>query len=604
MRTVYALWVLASIVTLTRAPATAGDLGKSVGGNNPPRVVMDGDTPLGPSGPQGPHGPLMIMRDGNASSSVRIGSGIASPSAINDGRSETGQLIVRGSRSTDPRSKGILFFARPTALFAKPLQTAVSAIKNDSITVETPSGEHSIRMPPGRLAAAGIAVGTKVTITADGNGATVHLRPVSAHPAPYAGIYVGAVQSAGQAYVTLRLRGGSVQTFSAHRDLSRIAGSLKGKTVALQSTDGRSARTLLTSQQLNAVLNSIPKARNHYIGRIVNTTTSAVTLDLRNGSLRTFQCTRCAEHNIASLSLRRGRAVYALTGPDAQVLNLVPIPEGTRIVGQITSANSNSLSLMLASGDVATLPCACATSLAGIGDIGPGQPIIADLDQNASITALLRYPDDGRITGTLLNMKDGRVSLLLPSGTVKSFTCKCGTGSIVKLVESAIGKRVSASLNPDAEVVSLTLGPAPATRPPTPTSRPSAPATGASARAPISPHLACTTCHDQGFTSKTIGERRPAIRSIGVQPAIGCANSNSGAIFIALRHWRSQTPVLGASVNLSGAASVTLVSPPSGYMELLDVPSGMYRVTVEKAGLRKVETADFRVNCDEGVRVQ
>ncbi|MDQ6932251.1 MAG: hypothetical protein M3160_03640, partial [Candidatus Eremiobacteraeota bacterium] len=46
------------------------------------------------------------------------------------------------------------------------------------------------------------------------------------------------------------------------------------------------------------------------------------------------------------------------------------------------------------------------------------------------------------------------------------------------------------------------------------------------------------------------------------------------------------------------------VSPPSGYMELLDVPSGMYRVTVEKAGLRKVETADFRVNCDEGVRVQ
>ncbi len=287
----------------------------------------------------------------------------------------------------------------------------------------------------------------------------------------------------------------------------------------------------------------------------------------------------------------RGLAVYAMTDPNAHLVDLVPIPDGTQIVGQITAANPSSLSVMLASGDIATLPCACASILAGLGVVGPGDPIIADLDQHASITSLLRYPDDGRISAKLLSLKGSRISLLLSSGMVKSFGCNCRTGAVAKVAKSAVGKMVRATLNPDAEVVSITVA--------------STPAGGRSTPSTPAPRPLCSMCRNQDAKPNSIGELRPSITSLGVQPSImGCANSDSAGIFIALRHWRSQTPVLGATVNLTGAASITLASPPSGYVELLNVPSGMYRVTVQKAGLHKVQTADFRVNCEEGVRVQ
>lgn len=558
----------ASLAPLAGTPAVAGDSSKATdGAHRGARVTVDGDTPLGSRGPQGPNGPLVSVHNGveSASTGVRIGSGEA-PVTVKGAFGEIG--------------KSTSSFTRQPSFLQKPLETTVTAIKNNTVTIETPQGKGTIKVPPGRLAVAGIEVGTKVTVTADNGGATVQVRAANSARAAYAGIYVGLLQSSGETYLRLRLRSGAMQTFSANRDVAHIARALNGKTIALQSSDGHSVRTLLTSQQFSSLLNSVPKPYNHYIGKIVNTTKTSVTLDLRNGSVQNLQCSNCAGRKFGSVSLVRGLTVYAVSNRDARLVDVASVPAGTRIVGQLTSANADVVSVMLASGDIATLPCQCANLFAGLGNLAPGEPIIADLDQNASVASLLRYPDDGRIAGKLVEMKANRLSLQLPNGRVKSFACHCLAGLIAKEVQPPVGKTVIATLNPQAEVVSITASPQPRCR----------------ARKGLD-------CNDGVPKTKVVRQLPAVMPSLNVAAA-ACPNSDSAGIFIMLRHWRSHTPVNGASVKLSGPASITLASPPSGYIELLNVPSGGYHLNVQKTGLRGLETSEFRVNCNEAMRVQ
>lgn len=572
------LATFALLTGLALAPALAADSSKTTdGATRPGKITLDGDTLRDFRGPQQPKGPILTLGNGADGASTGVGIGL-----------DRWRSAPRAPFS----EKGIFLPTGQPSLIEKPLETKVTAIKDDAIVIDTPTGKGTIRVTPGRLAASGIEVGTRITVTADNGSATVRVRAASPPHTPYAGIFIGTLQSSGDTFLKLRLRGGAIETFSANRDVGRLARTLNGRTIALQSSDGRTAHTLLTSQQLNRLLNSIPKSHNDYIGRIVNATDSALTLDLRNGILQKLQCSNCAGHKLGSLSLVRGLTVYAVSDAHAHLLDLAPVATGTRIVAQLTSAKADAVSIMLASGDVATVPCACGNLLAGLGNVGLGESIIADLDQNASITSLLRFPDDGRLTGKLIDMRPHGLSLLLSNGTVKSFACEClGRLSSAK---ASVGKMVTATLDPEAEVVAIAASPKPRCQ--LPYHQPNA----ANQKAARNDSI----CDDGIPKRKTVKQIPASMPSLRVAAVTACAQSDSGAIFIMLRHWRSRTPVGGASVKLSGPASIALASPPSGYIELLNVPLGAYHLTVQKTGLRAMETSEFDVNCNDAIRVQ
>ncbi len=366
---VWALNAFAFFFSGAAAPVIAGDSNKGVAApNRATKTPLDDDALPDRRRPQAPHGLLMRINVGG-----------------------------QGARTNFPIGTG-----------GAPFQTTVRAVRGDALIVQTPQGEETFMLRLGSPGANAIPVGTKLTVTRTLNGATLQFRLPNQPATPYAGIYVGAVEAAGPNFVKLRLLGGTVQTFSSDRNVAQIARTLSGKTIALQSNDGRSARSLLTAQQLNDLLKGTP--------------------------------------------------------PTAPVR--APIP----------SSQSH-----------------CQL---------PAKP------SNAVTVRKTRYS---------------------------------------------------------------------------------------------------TPCDVADVTRKPV-ERFPRStpsRGLGLlTAATGCSNSNSAAIFIALRHWRSQTPVRGASVQLSGPASITLNSPPSGYIELLNVPSGTYHVSVQRSGLRDLQTGDFHIDCNEGVRVQ
>lgn len=603
-------FALAAVLGLPIA-AHAGGLGSSTLNSvtKTGTTVVNG-TPLGPSGPTGPNGPLISTPGGSARGNSRVGIGSSNPLRSNPKSAQ--------SKGTAPESriKGTVDRARLPTTFRKPLQATVTSITNNSVTVTTPTGPATLKLPPGSVSTSRMLVGSKITVTPNANGVSVQLRVTVAAPKPYAGVYVGKVESVAGKAVSLRFRDGALRTFVANPQLLLIIKAAKGKTVALASSDGLSARSLLTSKELDHVLASIPKVQKSYIGRIVNATASAVTLDLGGGQLQTLQCSACAGGALHGASLLPGVAVYVIGDQQGRLLNLAAIPNGTRIVGQITAAQANSVSIMLASGDIVTLPCACTTMLQTIGDINVGDPFIADLDQNAAITSLSRFPDNGQTIGQIVKISAKSLDLKLPNGQVQTFACNC-LGGPFDATLLVVGNTVSVGLNSDAQIASITA-PAAAQAAAAPAASPNAttPATrdmrrrlpcakgaqNVSAADAQKGHAPCSQRGQSGSIA-TLSHGGPYL-GIATPATRGCAGQDSSNILLGVHYGRSQVPVHNAAVYVSGPASIALMSPPSGYIELRNVPPGIYRLRVQKAGFGEAGTAQFEVPCGEGVRIE
>ncbi|MDQ6825629.1 MAG: carboxypeptidase-like regulatory domain-containing protein [Candidatus Eremiobacteraeota bacterium] len=587
-----------AVFGLTTVAASAGGLVNTTLNSVTRTITSQLGGTLGPSGPTGPKGPLISVPSTAVGPGVRIGSSGQILSNENGGLPNSGarpQRIFKGS----------LAGAKLPAGLAKPLQTTVTAITNDTLTVGTTGGPAVLRVPRGTAAASGIRIGSKVEITADSHAAIVHIRRTDRRPAPYAGVYVGFITEVVGKNVTLRFRDGTLRRFVADTAVLRIVKAAKGETVALASNDGLFARKLLTSKELNSVLAAIPKIQKRYIGRIIKATDSAVSLDLGDGTVQTLQCSTCAGRTLNGISLVPGLAVYAIGDPQGRLTNLAAIPDGTRIVGQITSSGPRSVSIMLGSGDIANLACACANVLPNLGDITVGDPIIVNLDRNASVTSLVRFPEAGRMVGQILSVTASQITLKLASGQIQSFGCNC-LGGLFDLGQLRIGNTVAVMLNSDAQVSSV--------------SSPNTTATTAASIPPSQKRTVCkrwkfgpvrqtgkgqgnSTCAD-GDNNKVGAQAQLGVPASGLSSAtLRCANQDSANIFVAVRHWYSQSPVSGAAVNLSGPASITVMTPPSGYFELRGVPAGKYRLSARKAGLVQTRTALFTVGCNEGIRV-
>ncbi|MDQ6933531.1 MAG: carboxypeptidase-like regulatory domain-containing protein [Candidatus Eremiobacteraeota bacterium] len=569
-------------------------------------TVVNG-TPLGSSGPMGPNGPLISTpgRPLGANTGLGIGSGMPI-TYRNDSESTSFGRIPQAA------IKGTVDAASLPATLQASLASAVTAITNDSVTIATPRGPATLRLPPGSVSRSRMIVGSKVTVIPNSNGVSVVLRLSDAAPNPYGEIYVGTVQTVGRKTVTLRFRDGTAHSFAASPRLLQNIATVKGKIVALASSDGLSTRKLLTAKEINHVVNSVPTIQNRYIGRIVNAKNAAITLDLGKGTLRTLQCSACAGTTLRGVSLLPGRAVYAIGDPQGRLVNLAAIPKGTRIVGQVSAANPTSVSIMFGGGDITTLPCACTPILQGLGGITVGDPVIADLDQNATITSLTRFPDNGRVIGQVVSITAKQLDVKLPSGSVQSFTCNC----LADRFDSAllgIGNTIALSLNADAQVTSINA----ATAAPTTavaangtssSMRVSVPCTqrgGNSTKAAGKAQTTNSPCADGGErASAAVPSRGAAYVKTPMTAAEGCHGQDSSSMFIAVHDGRTQRPVKNAEVRLNGPASIALMSPSNGYVELLNIPAGTYVLKVRKTGFGEAGTAEFSVLCNEGVRVE
>ncbi|MDQ6826793.1 MAG: hypothetical protein M3Z14_06295 [Candidatus Eremiobacteraeota bacterium] len=528
--------------------------------SRPVRATPDREPKIAPSGR---HDPLIINPEKSAHRPFTF--------------DEDGELLGTTARGQYAMPGGTAAGRLPFIL-QRPLQTKITSLKNNELRVATPMGDQTVKVLPGALARSKISVGAAVTITADSN-AIVHMRLTNVAK-PYGGVYVGALQSVGDKNVTLRFPDSTVRRFVAGAEVVQRVRTLVHKTIALQSTDGLSARALLTADQLNHLLNSMPRGRT----------------------------------------------------------------DGSRLVALVTSTNQRSVSVMLEGGDIRTIPCDCQNILAKVGDLATGDAVIADLDRNATITSLMRYPGDGRMTGQVVSTTAGRLTLKTATGEIKSFS-----GSFAKSATMENGKTVTMILDSNAEVASISAPrqvPSKISAPKTAVERTGASKstgatatviTGASsaptrcwlrknqarpgdkqdpARSGVNEDQAVRASHRQKLTDdaacesrvareKTVAKSPRAVAAVPLPVApLGCRGQDSANIFIALRHWRTQAPVDNAAVNIDGPASISLMSPPSGYIELLNVPAGTYRMRVQKIGVRESGTAVFDVRCNDAVRVQ
>jgi len=600
--TIAAISAFSAVLSLTQPSALAGGLLNNAV-NTVTRTATTAGTPLGPSGPTGPSGPLISSPRVPVSPNSGLGIGSSGPIVSNANGSRTHS----DARPRETRIEGTVNTAKRPGAFQKPLQTTVTEVTNDSVTIATSAGPATLKLPPGSVARSGLLVGSKVTVVPNSNGISVRLQLTDVTPKPFGGIYVGTVRTAAGTTVTLHFRDGAVRSFTATPRLVQMLNAVKGKTVALESSDGSLARKLLTVRELNHVLDSLPKIENRYIGRIVSATNSLVVLDVGKGQVQTLRCSTCTGGALHGISLLHGLAVYAIGDPQGRLVDLAPIPNGTRIVGQVVSAERDAVSIMLGTGNVTTLACACATILPSLGNISVGDPIIADLDQNAGIASLTRFPDSGRLIGQVVGIDAKRLDLKLPSGQVQSFSCNCFGGPFDAAL-LRIGNTIAVILNGDAQVASINAptatSPTAATTSkitvPLPCGRPSQKRMPSAGRAQTK-----SPCAEVGErnTLATSAHGR-AYFGNSMTPPLGCSSSeDSSGIFIAVHDGRTHRPVRDAAVTLSGPASIALLSPASGYIELNNAPAGTYRLRVRKAGYGEAGTSEFAVSCKEGVRV-
>jgi hypothetical protein len=84
-----------------------------------------------------------------------------------------------------------------------------------------------------------------------------------------------------------------------------------------------------------------------------------------------------------------------------------------------------------------------------------------------------------------------------------------------------------------------------------------------------------------------------------------CAERSASLVGVHVNSAATHLPLFHALIRLKGSkTSATVFTSQTGYASFADVPPGLYRVVIEKPGLRSAASAQFHVDCRKGVALR
>lgn len=510
----------------------------------------------------------------------------------------------------------------------------ITAVSGNRITVASANGTVTQIVTP--AASTALHAGAAVTAVTNNGGKSVTLIPTPARN-PLRNVVAGTVKAVSKTAVTIATSAG-VHRVAVAPSLVPALQSRVGKTVALTTSNTRVATSLVKRSTLNTLIAAAkdpPPQSTTLVAAVTAKSGTTVSLQTADGVVHDALCgAACSSLAVAAGDSGARQAYVAIVSPADVVQQIIPLPDQSRIVGEIVSFAGDVAVIMLATGDIVELPCDCASVLPE--SLSAGDAVLLELDRNGKIVAAVRYPTSGVLIGTVIEISPKALTLRTADGKTVALYCSCAaanvaagqlvavglnaSGSVASVAPLGRGNRLTAQvLSRDGRVITIQTDPRtrftvnvpPASMAPpegsvvivafTPDSTvQSVTIQSVAGKCGRDKKRTCGGVARRGAATGPVQSVAPFLAAIssgdcqrrsGSVLTVGVANKNTG---LALPH---------ANVALDGPAPVRWVTSADGYVVFFNVPAGRYTVAITKQGYVKAQSRELRIACAQSLQL-